>query len=342
MLFAIALLPFLATAQLNELLKDPNITWAATFESEHDFRLSSNHEPGAFQLLKVSNPDNGCANFVHDNWLAHWILKEMIAGRYKAYQDPGLSILVTHTTLVNKVSTIDTVITFDPNSYEERIQVIRNDINPDDIPAFRAQQVIYYDKKSGNFKTQLLALAPMVSLTNPSGVVVGKMPLAWLAMEGSTATSLNLQNPDITWAALLNDKANNLEIGKLKVVKDEWKTSIAQQLFVEAKNTKHQVESSKGFGCGKLLSKKDIENIHNAIDTVITFDPVTLVETMQVIKNEFNPAELRKVRLVQEWYFDDRKKVLVTKLKAVAPLMEDFNESRNTKQNAWPMYFIRF
>ncbi len=193
----LAFLPFSLNAQLSEILKDPNITWAATFETEHDFRLNTQRETSKIQLKKFTYPESGCVDFNNENWLAPWILKGMSDGKYQAYADPDLSVLVARTTLLDKISTTDTVIVFYPDTYEEVVKVIRNDINPADIKSFRTQQVIFYDKKIGGFGTRLLALAPMVSLTNREGKVVGSMPLAWLAIESGIAGNLSLTKPTV-------------------------------------------------------------------------------------------------------------------------------------------------
>lgn len=338
----LALLPVSLPAQLDDILKNPNVTWAATFETEHDFRLNPKQEGASIQLLKFTYPEEGCVDFINDNWLTHWILKGMADGKFKASDDPALSVWVAQTTLMNRITSIDTVITFDPATYEERMQVIRNDLNGDDIIGFRTYEVIFYDKKTGSFETRLLALAPLVTQTDPTGKVVSKSPVAWLAIDGRMPGNFSLQNPDIIWSALLIDKANDLEISQLKVLKNEWKQPFTAQFHLEALGMKHPVERSKGFGCGKLLSKKDIDNLYTSIDTVTTLDPVTFKETIKIIKNDVRPSDLQKIRLVQEWYYDKRRNVLFNKLKAVSPLVDKFDESGKKLRYALPMYYLRF
>ncbi len=337
----LAFLPLSLHAQLSEILKDPNIIWAATFETEHDFRLTSKRETSKIQLKKFTSAESGCVDFNNENWLAQWILKGMSDGKYQAYADPDLSVLVARTTLLNKISTTDTVIVFYPDTYEEVVKVIRNDINPADIKSFRTQQVIFFDKKMGGFGTRLLALAPMVSLTNQEGKVVGSMPLAWLAMESGIAGNLSVKDPDIIWSSLLIDEANCLEISKLNVKKDDKKKTFAEQLFQEALGMKHPVEKSSGYGCGTLLTKKDIENMTAAIDTVVTFNPTTFEESIQIIRNDLNPADIKKVWLAQEWYFDTRRNLLLNRLKALAPTISVTDTNGKVKYTK-AMYFLHF
>lgn len=337
----LALLPFSLSAQLNDILKDPNVTWAATFEAEHDFRQNTNRETSKFQLKKFAYPENGCVDFSTDNWLAQWILKGMAEGKYKAYEDAGLSVIVAHTTLLNKISTTDTVVAFFPDTYEEVVKVMRNDLNPAEIVSFRTQQVIFYDKKIGGFATRLLAIAPMVNITTREGKVVGKMPIAWLAMEGGIAGDLSVKNPDFIWSALLIDEANCPEVSKLKIKKDEKKKTFVEQLFGEAAGMKHPVEESASYGCGKLLTKRDLENMSSSTDTVITFNPDTYEEMIQVMRNDIQAVDVKKVWLAQEWFFDSRRNVLLNRLKAVAPVI-DRTDEKGDFMYAKAMYYLHF
>ncbi|MBI5917199.1 MAG: hypothetical protein HY842_17650 [Bacteroidetes bacterium] len=254
----LAFLPVSLPAQLDDILKNPNVTWAATFETEHDFRLNPKQEGSSIQLLKFTYPEEGCVDFVNDNWLAHWILKGMAEGKFKASEDPALSIWVAQSTLMNRITSIDTVITFDPATYEERMQVIRNDLNADDIKALRTYQVIFYDKKSGSFGTRLLALAPMITTTDPTGKPVGQSPVAWLAMDGRMPGNFSLQNPDVAWAALLIDKTNDLEISKLKVVKKRVEAIFCRAIFTKCS----QHETSGGAFTRLWLRRVALEKGH--------------------------------------------------------------------------------
>ncbi|MCF8244821.1 MAG: hypothetical protein K9J37_10935 [Saprospiraceae bacterium] len=321
------LLPISLSAQLDDLLKNPDVSYVATFEVEHDFRLSTKRETSDLQLLKFYNPKNGCADFSTDNWLAQWMLKGMYDGIYKAYESADLSAIVTHSTLLNKISTIDTVITFYPETYEEVMQVVKNELNPADIKSFRTLQAIYYDKKSSSYQTRLLAIAPMVNMTDPLGKMLGTTPLAWLAMDGKLPNGFSAQNPDVAWAALLLDMGNPLTISKLKVKKNDSKKTFSEQLFQEAASMKHLVESSEGYNCTQILSSNDLEQMLTSIDTIIAFDIKTYEEKVQIVKNHLNPNEIKTICLAQEWYYDNLRKMLANRLKAVGPVVDVTDET---------------
>jgi isochorismate synthase EntC len=160
-------------------------------------------------------------------------------------------------------------------------------------------------------------------------------------MDGKLQNGFSTQSPDVAWAVLLLDQTNVLEPSKLKVRKDEGKKTFSGLLFQEAKSAKHVVESTENYGCGEKLSPKDIDHMVSSIDTVITFDPATYTKTVQVIKNDFNPADLKKVVLAQEWYYDSRQNRVVNRLRSLAPLMDKHDADGNFLYSK-KMFYLHF
>ncbi|MBK8564490.1 MAG: hypothetical protein IPN76_14435 [Saprospiraceae bacterium] len=337
----LAILPLSIYAQIDDLLKEKSISYVATFETEHDFRLGARKFRSDLQLLKAPLPTDCTLNFISDNWLAHWLVDDITNGKYQVFEDVNLTKKIDQKLLEARIFTIDTVISFDPATYKETVQVIRNDLNPDDIKFIRASQAIFYDKKSGSFQTRLLAIAPMVNKTDNNGNVIGATPLAWLAMDGKIQAGTTAQSPEIAWAVLLLDKTNPLEVSKLKVEKNEAKKTFAELLFAEAMSMRYPVESTERYGCGEKLTKKDLEHMVSSIDTVITFDPATYTETVQVIKNDFNPTDLKQVMLAQEWYYDSRKNRVANRLKSMAPMMDKTDAGGNYLYSK-RMFYLHF
>ena len=56
------------------------------------------------------------------------------------------------------------------------------------------------------------------------------------------------------------------------------------------------------------------------MDTVVTFDPETYEEAVKVVSNDLNIDNIHELRLVQTWFWDERKSRLYIHLDAVAPL----------------------
>ena len=69
-----------------------------------------------------------------------------------------------------------------PNTYQVDTQVVRNDINYDDIRRFRLTEMWYFDKGAGEMKVRILGIAPLVPVYSEAedGRIIGERPLFWV------------------------------------------------------------------------------------------------------------------------------------------------------------------
>lgn len=77
-------------------------------------------------------------------------------------------------------ATIDTVITFDPETYEEQMQVVRNDINPEDVKRFRIKEVWFFDEETSTLQVRILGIAPLIDKTDDNGNFLYEKPMFWV------------------------------------------------------------------------------------------------------------------------------------------------------------------
>ncbi len=66
-----------------------------------------------------------------------------------------------------KLNRIDTTVVWDPDTYEEKVQVVRNEINWEDIKQFRIKEVWYFDKELSTFKSRILGIGPILQSIDP-------------------------------------------------------------------------------------------------------------------------------------------------------------------------------
>jgi len=66
-----------------------------------------------------------------------------------------------------KLNRIDTTVVWDPDTYEEKVQVVRNEINWEDIKQFRLKEVWYFDKELSTFKSRILGIGPILQSIDP-------------------------------------------------------------------------------------------------------------------------------------------------------------------------------
>jgi len=77
-------------------------------------------------------------------------------------------------------SNIDTVITFDPETYEEQVQIVRNDLNPEDVKQFRLKEVWFFDENESKLKVRILGIAPLIDVKDDNGNYRFTKPMFWI------------------------------------------------------------------------------------------------------------------------------------------------------------------
>lgn len=77
-------------------------------------------------------------------------------------------------------ASVDTVITFDPETYEEQIQVVRNDLNPEDVKRFRMKEIWFFDEESSRLNCRILGIAPLIDVNDDNGNFRYEKPMFWV------------------------------------------------------------------------------------------------------------------------------------------------------------------
>lgn len=77
-------------------------------------------------------------------------------------------------------ATVDTVITFDPETYEEQVQVVRNELNPEDVKRFRMKEVWFFDEEVSTMQVRILGIAPLIDVKDDNGNFRYEKPLFWV------------------------------------------------------------------------------------------------------------------------------------------------------------------
>lgn len=75
--------------------------------------------------------------------------------------------------------TVDTIITFDPVTYEEKQEIVRNDLNPEDIKRFRLKEVWFFDEETSSLQVRILGIAPIRDKYDNEGNFLFEFPMFW-------------------------------------------------------------------------------------------------------------------------------------------------------------------
>jgi len=79
------------------------------------------------------------------------------------------------------ISSIDTTTTVDPETYEEKQKITRNDLNPEDIKQFRVKEIWYFDAQHSTLKVRILGIAPIRdNFDKKTGNFLYRGPMFWI------------------------------------------------------------------------------------------------------------------------------------------------------------------
>ncbi|MBN8683028.1 MAG: gliding motility protein GldN [Chitinophagales bacterium] len=82
--------------------------------------------------------------------------------------------------VLSMLSKTDTVVTFDPETYEEKIKIVHNDINWEDVKRYRLKEVWFFDKETSTMQVRILGIAPLIDVKDNDGNFRFERPMFWV------------------------------------------------------------------------------------------------------------------------------------------------------------------
>ena len=82
--------------------------------------------------------------------------------------------------VLSMLSKTDTVVTFDPETYEEKVQIVHNDINWEDVKRLRVKEVWFFDKETSQMQVRVLGIAPLIDVKDSEGNFRYEQPMFWV------------------------------------------------------------------------------------------------------------------------------------------------------------------
>ncbi len=110
------------------------------------------------------------------------ILREIAeTGDITIFRDEEFTEPLTIEEVNASLNKIDTVVTFDYDTYEEKIQIVENILNWEDINQFRVKEMWFFDKEASRMDVRILGIAPIKDEIDPdTGELKYSGPLFWL------------------------------------------------------------------------------------------------------------------------------------------------------------------
>lgn len=316
-------LPLLSSAQTLD-LKDPDIVWAIALTQDWNIDLPSlefeiNDGINTLKLLRIP----GATGALPGNTLAEFVLDAVKRGDLPVFKDSSCSM---RTSLQEAWPRQDSIYPYDPEENGGKMIIIYSAPNPfGDIKGWRLQQTLAFHKKSARYSTQVNAVAPLVIQQNDAGDSIGLRPLFWFKPANKRP---NLLSNDIIWAKQTSNKQPGTQVRTppestaLKLNKEFYNplTRLADLMMNDPKAEFYDEYNEKPIVLPSRLS------LVASSDTLV-FDAGTDKERIQVAHIPMNMDNIRELRLLQTWYWDERRHQLSICLDAVAPLQWIFDEN---------------
>ncbi len=314
-------------------LSDPDIVWAA--EIEQDWKVEV---PGIWDeydegltTLKLLRTEQNESDWQYP-YLAHLVYAAAVSKKLPIYKDPECKIPVEVYDAYPGTG-MDTLIGFDPETYEEKLQFVRKELNIEgDFVGWRLRQILFYHAQKAVWGTKVVAVAPLMYSKKGDSTSVLK-PIFWFKADDKPQ---KLSSNNIVWAKKLLNKQVGTKVSAFPEKMLKYKQEIRNPIEHLLNNLKQDpnIAIYDPNNDKPLTRQERMQLMLSPADTVIVFDPETYEEKIKVVQNELNPDDLDQLRLIQHWYWDERRGRLSITLEAVGLLLkvfDDFGEYRYSR-----------
>lgn len=322
------LFPLSTYAQVESLVNDKDIIWAAKVETVTCFdALNGSLPPQLLETVPVKTVQDNAEAPTQSPFTEK--LKSMIAeGAFPAYADKSLLSPLSGREARSRLAINDTIVSFDPETYEEKIHILTRDLL-ETASFFVTQQLWRYNGRKNELETIALAIAPAIESPSRPGHY---QPLAWFKLPPPQKGLFNLKSRAVQFASYVR---HNISEEQIEVIKGE-ETHLKEILI-----SRFKTGELTGYDQQRRpIPAADIEDIFIQQDTIITFDPETYEETVQVVRVEFGQLDITDFRVQQNWFFAPSRKTLQCSAQAVAPAIPIIDEY-GTRLALRPLFFWR-
>ena len=100
------------------------------------------------------------------------------------------------------------------------------------------------------------------------------------------------------------------------------KEPFIQIVMDKVKNNELTVFSALDDEFTQPLTPQQLDEKYNRTDTFVTYDPDTYEEIVQIVPREFDPTSVKKLRIKEDWIFDEETSTMVVRVIGVAPIKD--------------------
>ncbi len=344
------LFPMFAEAQYERILNNPDVIWASEIDVTYYLRPplpSDSVQQNDIIFWKNFDPKNRVP-YEDAELLIEKILAAARSGEWPAWQFADTVRQLSVYEVSQRLDSHDTIVTFDVETGEEAVKAVVSECDPASFFAIRAKQLLYFDEKRGDFELYTYAVAPVRRVTQEAIKKSGEWEVRplfdyvpfWLKMpdfsKKKPRKQPNVHDSNISWAAQIKTLGNSPELENLRPLKD-FRPPVMQVLLDRFRtDAKFKVYDT----ADEPIPFEARHDMLLSIDTLIMFDPETYEEKIEVEKNELRAEDVPRLRLVQNWYWDDKQRRLIIHFQSFAPLFAIFDREGNYRFDQ-PLFYRR-
>jgi hypothetical protein len=247
------------------------------------------------------------------------------------YKDADLKEKFNQNEIKNFGVKIDTIYTVDPLNFEEKMEVIISELDPIDIKFTKVKYYIYYNTKANIWNIYIKSIAPVKSVMNEMGDLIGYSELFWLPVD-NISKIIDYTAANILYAKETRTRVNFEKSKKIKEINSYQE--YCEMYLTFCKQNASKLSLFHGHSYNYPMDESEIKNLGLSIDTVYQVDPITFEETKLVVKRESNFKDLDKIDFIQNWYWDKNKNRLQVLPLYFAPTYDYRDDNENLKYTA--------
>lgn len=89
------------------------------------------------------------------------------------------------------------------------------------------------------------------------------------------------------------------------------------------------------------LTEDDIQEMLFQSDTIRVFNPITYIEELTVVQNELNWEDVKRIRIKEQWFFDENTSTLQVRILGIAPLIDVKDDAGNFRFEK-PLFWVYY
>ncbi|HEX5625962.1 MAG TPA: gliding motility protein GldN [Saprospiraceae bacterium] len=175
-------------------------------------------------------------------------------GDIRIFREDNFKKFVTGEELDKLLHRVDTVVVMDPDTYEEKIEIRKSDIDFNDIKTYRVKEMWYFNKQTSRLEVRILGIAPIKDEYDDLGNLKYTLPMFWVYFPEARKTLarekvFNDQNDAApgTWADIFDSRFFSSYIIKESNVQDNRLTDIFKgendgvKMLLESEKIKNEI-----------------------------------------------------------------------------------------------------